>query len=783
MSSTVGRISFGALAVLALIASLAVISVRATPAAAAETFVVDTVSDDAALSACTGAAGDCSLRGAISAANVTGTADVIDFDIPSGSCPGGVCRMDLTEGPIAVTQSVTVDGTTQPQNGGSRANVCATPSEPSYMRIELVSSSADADGATVFELNHASGSSTIRGFSFGTDNAVGSTAAVKVLAGSHSIECSHFGLDAAGIDPLGVDAFSSQVSIEGTAVGVTVGTDGDGSNDVGERNVFGEGGNAVYINDNDGNVIAGNLFGIGADGATVVDSGRIYVKQSSSDNLIGSNQDSVSDDIERNYFGSNKSVFIQADTGTGNRVVGNSFGITPDGEAFGVGIAVQMTDVGSANTGLEIRDNTIAASGTGIDVSGSATTASVLISGNILGADNERNGDFGNNTAIALRGSGSHVVAGNDVLNSNNRGIYLLDNVRIDAGSTGNCVVDNKAGLVNDTGSVTVFEDNWWGSADGPSGEGPGSGDTVSTDVDFTPWMTAVPARCNRAPEIADGSLSIAEDAAIGDSVGTVDASDPDGTPLDLSITAGDPSGDFAIGSDGSIEVARSLDFETKPSYGLTVSVSDGLATDTAMMTIEVLDAFEIPVAPSFDDVPLGDTFFVNVEWLAFEGITKGCNPPANDKFCPNAPVTRGQMAAFLHRALADVLNAARPVSFKDIAASVFVADIEWLGSAGVTKGCNPPANDEFCPDEIVTRGQMAAFLVRAFNYTEGSGSDRFTDDDDSVFRDDIDRLAEAGVTLGCNPPANDHFCPDAPVTRAQMSAFLYRALLSQPTG
>jgi hypothetical protein len=71
----------------------------------------------------------------------------------------------------------------------------------------------------------------------------------------------------------------------------------------------------------------------------------------------------------------------------------------------------------------------------------------------------------------------------------------------------------------------------------------------------------------------------------------------------------------------------------------------------------------------------------------------------------------------------------------------------------------------------------MAAFLVRALGYTAGAGSDRFTDDDGSVFEADIERLAEAGVTKGCNPPENDMFCPNAPVTRGQMAAFLHRAL------
>ncbi len=53
--------------------------------------------------------------------------------------------------------------------------------------------------------------------------------------------------------------------------------------------------------------------------------------------------------------------------------------------------------------------------------------------------------------------------------------------------------------------------------------------------------------------------------------------------------------------------------------------------------------------------------------------------------------------------------------------------------------------------------------------------SDTFTDDDDSIFQNDIEWLAGAGVTSGCNPPDNDAFCPDAGVTRGQMAAFMRR--------
>lgn len=114
---------------------------------------------------------------------------------------------------------------------------------------------------------------------------------------------------------------------------------------------------------------------------------------------------------------------------------------------------------------------------------------------------------------------------------------------------------------------------------------------------------------------------------------------------------------------------------------------------------------------------------------------------------------------------------------FVDDNDSVFETDIEWMFNQGITKGCNPPKNDEFCPEDRVTREQMAAFIVRAMGYVDDGGGDLFDDDDLSIFEHDIDRLGAAGVTKGCNPPANNLFCPASFVTRGQMAAFLHRAL------
>jgi hypothetical protein len=161
-----------------------------------------------------------------------------------------------------------------------------------------------------------------------------------------------------------------------------------------------------------------------------------------------------------------------------------------------------------------------------------------------------------------------------------------------------------------------------------------------------------------------------------------------------------------------------------------------------------------------------------DIEWLAATGITRGCNPPANTRFCPEDEVTRGQMAAFLRRALPGLDDSGPVPDFTDTAGSTFAGDIDWLAATGITRGCTAT---RFCPGDAVTRGQMAAFLRRALPDLDASGAvPDFSDTDGSTFAGDIDWLAATGVTRGCTSTA---FCPNDPVTRGQMAAFLRRAL------
>jgi hypothetical protein len=156
------------------------------------------------------------------------------------------------------------------------------------------------------------------------------------------------------------------------------------------------------------------------------------------------------------------------------------------------------------------------------------------------------------------------------------------------------------------------------------------------------------------------------------------------------------------------------------------------------------------------------------IAWVAAEAITTGCRP---DFYCPATAVTRGQMASFLTRALG--LPASDEDRFVDDDRSPHEAAIQAVAAAGITAGCNP-AGDRFCPDAPVTRAQMAAFLDAALDLPPAEEEDAFTDDDRSHHEAAIDRVASAGITSGCT---DTRFCPGARVTRAQMAAFLHRAL------
>ena len=164
-----------------------------------------------------------------------------------------------------------------------------------------------------------------------------------------------------------------------------------------------------------------------------------------------------------------------------------------------------------------------------------------------------------------------------------------------------------------------------------------------------------------------------------------------------------------------------------------------------------------------------------NIEALEELGLFDGTECGAR-KFCPDKPAKRWAVAVWIVRAI----DGADPFPVKE-SRFIDVDDDEWwmpyverLADLQITVGCttNPL---RFCPDQTVTRARMASFLVRAFRL-QRAPSAGFTDTRGSVHEANIDALFAAGITAGCKTKPL-RYCPDSPVSRAQMASLLNRGL------
>ncbi len=388
--------------------------------------VVTTANDD----------GAGSLRQAITEANDTPGSDTIVFDIPEGACDAaGVCSIELLSTLPDLNAGVVIDATTQPRYGAAPANVCAVDGAPLRPRVQL-------EGDIEYLLRITSQEMvTVRGLAL-----MEAETGIRIERdGQATVQCTLFGIAADGSEVrsmrngicLGCDAFAAGPCL--------IGTDGDGTSDLAESNVFAGGFRGVNINTGGDSVISGNLFGLRPDGSTLASVGTgVYIRQGASNNLVGSNLDGLADQAERNIFGAASwAVWIASRAGSGddNLVVGNWIGLDAEGGA------------GLVETGIQL-------------------------------------GDEGQN----------HIVANNRI-EFTDTGILIEDGTSLDTTSTGNCIQNNATGLRHEGTAIGLAAvQNWWGDASGPAGEGSGQGDVLEItgdgSVDFDPWLTAPPASC-----------------------------------------------------------------------------------------------------------------------------------------------------------------------------------------------------------------------------------------------------------------------------------------------
>ena len=205
-----------------------------------------------------------------------------------------------------------------------------------------------------------------------------------------------------------------------------IGTNGDGSNDTAERNVISGNGNhgIAFAFGAFDNIVAGNYIGSNAAGTTALANGNRGVNFGSgaTDNIIGGNTPEEGNFIVGNITDGIRVNTNGANPGVVNTLQYNSLGISPAG-----------TVIPNGNNNIELNNDTVT------------------------------------------------LIANNRIYNAPNTGIFLNNAAAsLAANSIDNCVVDNAAGFNNGFAPPEIFENNWWGAADGPSDVGPGSGDSVS---------------------------------------------------------------------------------------------------------------------------------------------------------------------------------------------------------------------------------------------------------------------------------------------------------------
>ena len=116
-----------------------------------------------------------------------------------------------------------------------------------------------------------------------------------------------------------------------------------------------------------------------------------------------------------------------------------------------------------------------------------------------------------------------------------------------------------------------------------------------------------------------------------------------------------------------------------------------------------------------FADVSTDEWWSPYAERIARLEVTTGCNTGPL-RYCPDRPVTRGQMATFLVRTLK--IEEAPSAGFVDTEGGTHEANIDALAAAGITSGCKTEPLS-YCPNKLVTRAQMATFLHRAIRTSD----------------------------------------------------------------
>ena len=313
---------------------------------------------------------------------------------------------------------------------------------------------------------------------------------------------------------------------------------------------------------------------------------------------------------------------------------------------------------------------------------------------------------------------------------SSDEAVATVENGVVTAVAAGNATITATAGDKTATCAVTVTNPS-------NSSSGGGGGSTPRYAV-TTPDKTE------------NGSLDVNPKNAKKGSDVTITVTPDEGYTID-SVTAKDADG-------------NKLTLKDNGDGTYTFTMPGSKVTITATFAEE-----KAPVVPEkiFADVSVEDYYYDAVKWASENGVTGGIG---ENLFGADLPCTRAQIVAFLWRA-AGSPEPKNMSNFVDVSADAYYAKaVAWAVEQGIVSGTSATT---FSPDAVCTRAQSVAFLYRAFGEKTEKAAGFSDVSADAYYADAVAWAVENGVASGIG---GGMFAPEQDCTRGQIVAFLYRA-------
>lgn len=411
------------------------------------------------------------------------------------------------------------------------------------------------------------------------------------------------------------------------------------------------------------------------------------------------------------------------------------------------------TGGGLYNTGTATLTNTLLANNPGGDCVKSG-------GGNIAAASNNLIKNTGASACGLVNGSNGNIIGSDPNLGAltGSPAYFPLNtgSLAIDAGTNTGCPASSQNGLSRPQGGVCDIGSYELEATTPPltvsSITRAFASPTSASSVDFTVTFSAPVQNV----DVSDFSLTAA--GITGSSVAGVAGS---GASYTVSVNTGNGNGTLRLDINAGVDITG---LSSEPITNLPY-------TSGEVYTIEKSNT------SSFSDVPPDHWAYTFIERLYNSGITGGCSTvPLN--YCPSSPVTRAQMAVFLLKGIHGSAylppDVGAETGFTDVDVNHWAAAwIKQLAAESITSGCG---SGIYCPEDSVTRAQMAVFLLKAMHGSSFSPPDveaTYGDTAGHWAEDWIERLATEGITAGCG---NGNYCPEDAVLRDQMAVFLVRA-------